>query len=113
MSSRLPALKFTAAFIFITKGASGMKVLVTGHLGYIGTVMVPLLAQAGHDVSGCDRDFYQRCTFAAGGEIFNVPTISKDVRDLIVADVEGFDAVIHLAALSNDPLGNLNPDITY
>src|SRR3982074_601719 len=90
-----------------------MKVLVTGHLGYIGTVMVPMLAQAGHDVSGCDSDFYQRCTFAAGGEIFNVPTISKDVRDLMVADVEGFDAVINLAALSNDPLGNLNPDITY
>src|SRR5258706_880843 len=90
-----------------------MKVLVTGHLGYIGTVMVPMLAQAGHDVSGCDSDFYRRCTFAAGGEIFNVPTMSKDIRDLTAADVEGFDAVIHLAALSNDPLGNLNPDITY
>jgi nucleoside-diphosphate-sugar epimerase len=90
-----------------------MKVLVTGHLGYIGTVMVPMLVQAGHDVSGCDSDFYKRCTFATGGDILNVPTITKDIRDLTLADLEGFEAVIHLAALSNDPLGNLNPEITY
>jgi nucleoside-diphosphate-sugar epimerase len=90
-----------------------MKVLVTGHLGYIGTVMVPMLIQAGHEVLGCDCDFYRRCTFAAGGHIAEIPAISKDIRDVTVADLEGFDAVIHLAALSNDPLGNLNPAITY
>ncbi len=90
-----------------------MKVLVTGHLGYIGTVMVPLLVQAGHEVSGCDGDFYNRCTFAAGCDIAKVPTIFKDIRDLSVGDLKSFDAVIHLAALSNDPLGNLNPELTY
>ena len=90
-----------------------MRVLVTGHLGYIGTVMVPMLIKAGHEVVGLDSDLYQSCTFAAGGEITEVPHIRKDVRDADVRDLEGFDAVIHLAALSNDPLGNLNPDTTY
>ena len=55
----------------------------------------------------------QSCTFAAGGEITEVPHIRKDVRDADARDLDGFDAVIHLAALSNDPLGNLNPDTTY
>ena len=90
-----------------------MKVLVTGHLGYIGTVMVPLLLKAGHQVSGCDTNLYQRCDFAEGGEIATVPNLNKDMRDLDVSDVKGFDAIIHLAALSNDPLGDLNPDLTY
>jgi nucleoside-diphosphate-sugar epimerase len=90
-----------------------MRVLVTGHLGYIGTVMVPMLIKAGHHVVGLDSDLYQSCTFAAGGEITEVPHIRKDLRDADVRDLEGFDAVIHLAALSNDPLGNLNPDTTY
>ena len=86
-----------------------MRVLVTGHLGYIGTVMVPMLIKAGHEVVGLDSDLYQSCTFEAGGEITDVPHIRKDVRDADVRDLDGFDAVIHLAALSNDPLGNLNP----
>ena len=90
-----------------------MKVLVTGNLGYIGTVMVPLLLKAGHEVSGCDCDLYRRCTYAGGGSITEVPTLRKDVRDLSVSDLKGFDAVIHLAALSNDPLGNLNPELTF
>src|SRR6478609_5261619 len=90
-----------------------MKVLVTGHLGYIGTVMVPMLLQAGHDVVGCDSDLYERCTFEAGGRIVPVPAIRKDVRDLQADELIGFDAVIHLAALSNDPLGDLNADLTY
>jgi nucleoside-diphosphate-sugar epimerase len=90
-----------------------MKVLLTGHRGYIGTVMTPLLLAAGHDVIGCDSDLYERCTFEAGGTIVDVPTISKDVREVEKSDLKGIDAVIHLAALSNDPLGNLNPDITY
>ena len=90
-----------------------MKVLLSGHLGYIGTVMTPMLLKAGHDVVGIDCDLYRRCTFAEGGRIVDVPAIRKDLRDATAADVEGFDAVIHLAALSNDPLSDLNPDLTY
>ncbi|MEZ5996693.1 MAG: SDR family oxidoreductase [Hyphomonadaceae bacterium] len=90
-----------------------MKVLLSGHLGYIGTVMAPMLVKAGHEVTGIDADLYRRCTFAQGGEIMDVPTIRKDLRDLTPQDVEGFDACIHLAALSNDPLSDLNPDLTY
>jgi nucleoside-diphosphate-sugar epimerase len=90
-----------------------MHVLVTGHLGYIGTVMVPMLAKAGHEVTGCDTNLYQRCSYAEGGSILPVPNLRKDVRDLNPKDLEGIDAIIHLAALSNDPLGNLNPELTY
>ncbi len=90
-----------------------MRVLVTGHLGYIGTVMVPMLLEAGHEVVGLDSDLYEQCTFPAGGTIVTVPHIRKDVRDATVGDLDGIDAVIHLAALSNDPLGNLNPETTY
>lgn len=90
-----------------------MKVLVTGHRGYIGSVMVPLLRQAGHTVHGYDSELYRRCTYEAGGRLPVVPGLCKDVRDVVAADLKGFDAVIHLAALSNDPLSNLNPDITY
>ncbi len=89
-----------------------MRVLVTGHLGYIGTVMTPMLLKAGHEVVGYDSDLYARCTFAAGGEIAKVPWIRKDTRDAEARDLVGFDAVIHLAALSNDPLGNLRPGLT-
>lgn len=93
-----------------------MRVLVTGHQGYIGTVLVPMLAAAGHEVVGLDTDLYARSTF--GGDIPSVPTLKRDVRDvtlenLTVGDLEGFEAVIHLAGLSNDPLGNLNPDLTH
>lgn len=88
-----------------------MKVLVTGHLGYIGTVMTRMLLEAGHEVAGLDSDLYRNCWF---GRPFNrVPTIRKDVRDVSVEDLQGFDAVIHLAALSNDPVGDLNPECTY
>jgi len=90
-----------------------MKVLVTGHLGYIGTVMTPMLRAAGHDVTGYDSDLYRRCTYDAGGVISDVPAIAKDVRDATAGDFAGQDAVIHLAALSNDPLGDLNSELTY
>lgn len=90
-----------------------MKTLVTGHLGYIGSVMVPQLLAMGHEVIGCDSNLYERCAYASGGSILPVPIILKDVRDIALQDLQGFDAVIHLAALSNDPLGNLNPDLTY
>jgi nucleoside-diphosphate-sugar epimerase len=88
-----------------------MRLLVTGHKGYIGTVMVPLLLEAGYEVVGLDSDLYQRCTFGEG--IREITEIQKDIRDVERADVEGFDAVLHLAGLSNDPLGDLNPDLTY
>lgn len=90
-----------------------MRILVTGHLGYIGTAMVPMLLKAGHDVVGCDSDLYQRCTYAPGGSISAVPEYRMDVRDLDVDHLTGIDAIIHLAALSNDPLGDLRPEITY
>src|SRR5262252_8153100 len=90
-----------------------MKVLVTGHRGYVGTVMVPVLLQSGHEVAGCDSDLYERCTYEGGGKILEIPSIRKDVRDVVVSDLSGFDAIIHLAALSNDPLSDLTPEITY
>ena len=89
-----------------------MRVLLTGHLGYIGTVMTPMLLQSGHEVIGFDSDLYSRCTFAAGGQISKVPAIRKDTRDVAAGDLAGIDAVIHLAALSNDPLGDLRYALT-
>jgi nucleoside-diphosphate-sugar epimerase len=88
-----------------------MRILVTGHKGYIGTVMAPMLDTAGHTVVGLDSDLFEKCTF--GGPFREFPSIRKDLRDIEHADLEGFDAVIHLAGLSNDPLGNLNPNLTY
>ena len=90
-----------------------MKVLVTGHKGYVGTVLVPMLIAEGHQVVGIDSDLYSRCTFGGEEKIAEVPELKKDVRDIEVSDVEGFEAIIHLAGLSNDPLGNLNPELTY
>jgi nucleoside-diphosphate-sugar epimerase len=89
-----------------------MRVLVTGHLGYIGTVLTPMLVTAGYQVTGLDSNLYSRCTYSPGGTILDVPAVWKDVRDVEVADLAGFDAVLHLAALSNDPLGNLRADLT-
>ncbi len=87
-----------------------MRILVTGHDGYIGSVMVGVLARAGHVVTGLDTYLYEGCSF--GDEPASVPSIRKDVRDVTAADLKGFDAVIHLAALSNDPLGFLNEQCT-
>ncbi len=88
-----------------------MRTLITGHNGYIGTILTPMLVAEGHDVVGLDSDLYRGCTF--GEAIPRIPEIIKDIRDVDATDLEGFDAVIHLAALSNDPLGNLNPELTY
>jgi len=90
-----------------------MKVLVTGHRGYIGTVMTPMLLRAGHTVVGCDSDLYADGAFPAGGAIADIVAMQVDIRDIPQSALVGFDAVIHLAALSNDPLGALNPDLTY
>ena len=88
-----------------------MKILLTGSRGYIGTVMAPLMVRAGHEVVGLDTDLYRRSTFGPWREA--IPTLEMDVRAVGAADLEGFDAVVHLAALSNDPLGDLNPQLTY
>jgi nucleoside-diphosphate-sugar epimerase len=88
-----------------------MKVLVTGHHGYIGSVLTPLVAAAGHDVTGLDTFLYRGCDL--GPPAAWAPTVERDVRDVSVDDLAGFDAVVHLAALSNDPIGDLNRDWTY
>jgi nucleoside-diphosphate-sugar epimerase len=88
-----------------------MRVLLTGHKGYIGSVMAPMLAAAGHMVVGLDSDLFEQCTF--GDPAPEIPQIRKDIREVQAADLEGFDALIHLAGLSNDPLGDLNPSLTY
>lgn len=88
-----------------------MRVLLTGHKGYIGAVAGPLLRAAGHDVVGLDSDLFAGCEFGVREQDF--AEICKDIRDLNIKDLEGFDAVVHLAALSNDPLGNLSAGLTY
>lgn len=87
-----------------------MKVLITGHRGYIGAVLTPMLHERGHDVTGLDSDIFRSCTFS--GALAEMPTIEEDVRDVLVDDLAGFDAVIHLAGLSNDPLGDYRPNLT-
>ncbi len=88
-----------------------MKVLMTGHNGYIGSVMAPIFRDAGHEVTGLDTDLFAGCTFGDGQQDF--PSRRLDLREAKRSDLEGYDAVVHLAALSNDPLGNVNPDVTY
>lgn len=90
-----------------------MRVLVTGHNGYVGTIMVPMLIEAGHEVVGLDTNLYRGATF---GDELPTPTfkeVQKDIRDIEPEDLEGFDGIIHLAGLSNDPLGDLNPELTF
>jgi nucleoside-diphosphate-sugar epimerase len=88
-----------------------MRVLVTGHDGYIGSVLVPILTEAGHEVVGLDTGLFADCVL--GPAPAEVKTLRVDLRDVEPEHVTGFDAVIHLAALCNDPLGNINPDLTY
>jgi nucleoside-diphosphate-sugar epimerase len=88
-----------------------MTILVTGHRGYIGAVLTPRLHALGHEVVGLDSGLYAGCDF--GEPPPHIPTIGSDIRDVTVGDLVGFDAVIHLAALSNDPLGNLDAELTY
>lgn len=88
-----------------------MRILLTGHKGYIGAVAGPMLHSAGHEVVGLDSDLFMGCDF--GEAAAEIPEVRKDIRDLTQADLDGFDGVLHLAALSNDPLGDLDPNLTY
>ncbi len=88
-----------------------MRVLVTGHHGYIGAVLVRMLTAAGYDVVGLDSDFFVQNRFV--GKVVETPSLRKDLRDIEPDDFRRIDAVLHLAALSNDPLGDLNPELTY
>jgi nucleoside-diphosphate-sugar epimerase len=88
-----------------------MRVLLTGHKGYIGAVAAPMLKAAGHDVTGLDTDLFAGCDF--GEPAAEIPELRKDLRALTKSDLDGFEAVVHLAALSNDPLGNLDPELTF
>jgi nucleoside-diphosphate-sugar epimerase len=84
---------------------------LTGHRGYIGAVMTPFFQAAGHTVTGLDSGLFDGCTF--GPQPPQVPSVHKDLRDVEESDLAGYDAVVHLAALSNDPLGNVNPKCTF
>jgi nucleoside-diphosphate-sugar epimerase len=90
-------------------GRTSVRILVTGSSGYIGAVMVPYLAAAGHHV-----DLFDLGLYVEGGFVDGTPAADRrDMRTATVADVEGYDAIVHLAALSNDPLGNLDPSLTF
>lgn len=88
-----------------------MRVLLTGHQGYLGTVMAPVLAAAGHEIVGLDTGLFADAVLGPAPQ--DPPGIPADLRDVRAEDLVGFDAVIHLAALSNDPLGSLTPELTY
>jgi nucleoside-diphosphate-sugar epimerase len=88
-----------------------MRVLITGHNGYIGSVLAPMVRAAGHEVVGLDTFLFEGGTFGPNGS--DIDALRMDLRDVQVSDLRGFDAVMHLAALSNDPLGDVNPQCTY
>jgi nucleoside-diphosphate-sugar epimerase len=88
-----------------------MRVLVTGHRGYIGVEMVPALRAAGHEVVGLDVGLYDECDFVTPPD--DVESLAIDLRDVTASDLEGIEAVVHLGALSNDPLGDLSSNLTY
>lgn len=88
-----------------------MRVLITGHNGYIGSVLAPMVRAAGHDVVGLDSFLFEGGTF--GSDSATIDALRVDLRDIEVDDLRGFDAVMHLAALSNDPLGDVNPQCTF
>jgi nucleoside-diphosphate-sugar epimerase len=89
-----------------------MRVLLTGHDGYIGHVLLPMLLERGHHVTGLDSFLYEDCGFATE-EVTPSAVVRKDIREVELEDLRGLDAVLHLAGISNDPLGDLEPAATY
>ncbi len=92
-----------------------MRVLVTGQKGYIGCILVPMVQKEGYQVTGLDNDLFEGCVFGDASTCASIPDIPytrKDVRDVTLKDLQGIDAVMHLCALSNDPLGNFSPEMT-
>src|SRR2546423_14394213 len=92
------------------EGERGMKVFVTGHLGYIGSHLVDVLKASGHRVTGCDLGLFKGCEWSPA--VRPDAELLMDIGDVSEQDLEGYDAVCHLAAISNDPMGELNPEIT-
>ena len=93
-------------------GDGKMRVLVTGNLGYVGTVLTPMLVEAGHEVIGLDTGYFGPCVLGPLSQVGVSHQVVKDIRDIQLSDLEGMDGVIHLAALSNDPIGNLDSELT-
>ena len=89
-----------------------MKVLVTGTEGYLGSLLAPLLLQQGYEVVGVDTGFYKMGWLYNGTEL-TAKTLNKDIRHITIEDLQGVDAVVHMAELSNDPAGQLAPNVTY
>jgi len=89
-----------------------MRILLTGHDGYIGHVLAPMLLERGHEVTGLDSFLYDGCGFS-DGQPLTIPVLRKDIRNVQLEELRGFDAVAHLAGISNDPLGDLAPAATY
>lgn len=90
-----------------------MRLLVTGNQGFIGPVLTAMAQARGHRVTGLDIGYFEGCVARPEAEARPDVQIARDMRDVVAADVEGVDAIIHLAGLSNDPMGALNPDLTY
>src|SRR5680860_853830 len=97
--------------VWAAEGVGAVRVLITGHDGYIGSVMAPFLRSAGHEVVGLDSFLFAECRH--GPTTLDVPSVRVDLRDVEPAHLEGVDAVVHLAALSNDPVGDVEPEHTY
>lgn len=93
-------------------GGRALRILVTGHAGYVGAVLAPFLQRAGHEVIGLDAGWFDDAAFGDDSEVRRIPALAKDLRDVERRDLAGFDAVVHLAGLSNDPLGDLDPQLT-
>jgi nucleoside-diphosphate-sugar epimerase len=87
-----------------------MRIMVTGHRGYIGPHVVRIVQENGHQAVGLDTGLYRDCSISPVPEI---PTVDRDIREAEKKDFTGVDAVIHLAGLSNDPLGEFDPQLTY